>query len=180
MNSLSVCCALLSSVALTAQAQTCLPLGGVMKLTPDASCQISHEVTGVAFLGAPGTCFAVEVKGLIPGTGYAGMTVENMLSLVTGGLAPAPAILNESGLPATTDELNLPETRRLFTARSAISLSGGHVYTIDAGVLGFGAATEQLIVAGGDGKYQNASGIIYTFNNVIGQWSPYQGKLCLP
>ena len=51
-------------------------------------------------------------------------------------------------------------------------------FTADVGVIGAGAATEQLIVTGGDGVYQNAKGTIYSFNNVLGQWGPFQGKLC--
>lgn len=170
--------ALLGGVTLSSQAQTCSPLLGLMKLTPDLNCQVASEVAGVAFLGAPGTCFSVVVKGLLPGSGYSGLTLESSISPVTGSVAQSPAIFNEHAVPPITDEFNLVETRRVFTARSAISLPGGKVYTADMGVIGLGASTEQLIITGGEGRYQHASGVIYAFNNVIGQWGPFQGKLC--
>lgn len=180
MKVLSLLCAALVGVVLPAHAQTCVPLSGSIKLTPDLSCQISQRISGVAFLGAPGTCFSVAVKGVVSGSGFAGMTLEQMISPMTGNLAQSPAILNESGLTAVPDEFNLPETRRIFNARSALSLPGGTVYTIDMGIAGAGSATEQLIISGGEGLYKNATGVLYAYNNVLGQWSPYQGKLCLP
>lgn len=170
----------LLSVGMTgAHAQTCTPIGGWVKLTPDPACQVSQQIAGAAFLGAPGTCFSVAVTGLLRGAGYAGLTLETMIGPITGSVAQSPTVLNEAGVAAVTDEFNLPETRRVFSARSAISFPGGRVFTADVGVIGAGAATEQLIVTGGDGVYQNASGVIYAFNSVIGQWGPFQGKLCL-
>lgn len=179
MKVLSLFCAVFSSVVLPAHAQTCIPMSGSVKLTPDLTCQVSQRISGVAFLGAPGTCFSVAVKGVVSGSGFSGMTLEQMTSPMTGNLAQSPAILNESGLAAVPDEFNLPETRRIFNARSALSLPGGTVYTIDMGIIGAGSATEQLIVSGGEGLYKNATGVLYAYNNVVGQWSPYQGKLCL-
>jgi len=170
--------ALLSVGISGAQAQTCIPMAGWVKLTPDLACQVSQHVSGVAFLGAPGTCFSVAVAGLLKGSGHAGMTLETMISPITGSVAQSPAVLNEGGLAAATDEFNLPETRRVFTARSVISFPGGRIFTSDVGVIGAGAGTEQLIVTGGDGVYKNATGTIYSFNNVLGQWGPFQGKLC--
>lgn len=180
MKALAILCTALCSATLTAQAQVCVALSGSVKLTPDAACTISQRVPGVPFLGAPGTCFSIAVKGTLPGSGYAGMTLENVIGPVTGSLAQSPVIMNEAGLAATTDEFNLPETRRVFNSRSAFSLPGGTLYTVDVGIVGGGAASEQLIISGGDGFYKNASGILYTYNSVIGQWGPYTGKLCLP
>ncbi|MBT9613455.1 MAG: hypothetical protein IV108_09355 [Burkholderiales bacterium] len=173
-----MCLALLSAGMTGVQAQTCIPLAGWVKLTPDLTCQVSQHVSGVAFLGAPGTCFSVAVTGLLKGAGHAGMTLETMIGPITGSVAQSPTVLNEGGLAASTDEFNLPETRRVFTARSVIAFPGGRIFTADVGVIGAGAATEQLIVTGGDGVYQNAKGTIYSFNNVLGQWGPFQGKLC--
>ena len=169
---------LLSACMTGAQAQTCIPMAGFVKLTPDPACQVSQHISGAAFLGAPGTCFNVAVTGLLKGSGHAGFTLETMMSPITGSVAQSPAVLNEGGLIAATDEFNLLETRRIFTARSVISFPGGRIFTSDVGVIGAGAGTEQLIVTGGDGVYQNASGTIYSFNNVLGQWGPFQGKLC--
>lgn len=112
------------------------------------------------------------------GNGHAGMTLETLVGPVTGSVAQLPAVLNEGGLDAATNEYNLPETRRVFTARSVISFPRGRIFTADVGVIGAGAATEQLIITGGDGAFQNATGAIYSFNNVLGQWGPFQGKLC--
>ena len=170
--------ALLGMGITTAQAQTCIPMAGFVKLTPDLTCQISQHISGAAFLGAPGTCFTVAVTGLLKGSGYAGSTLETTISPITGSVAHSPAVLNEAGLTPTTNEFNLLETRRVFTARSVISFPRGRIFTSDVGVIGAGAATEQLLVTGGDGIYQNASGAIYSFNNVIGKWGPFQGKLC--
>lgn len=170
--------AILCAGAVSAQAQTCTPLAGLVKLTPDLTCKVTQHISGAAFLGAPGTCFTVALRGTVSGSGYAGLTSETMISPVVPGVAHSPAILNEPGLTPTPNEFGLPETRRVFTSRSVISLPGGRVFTADAGVIGRNAAAEQLIVSGGDGIYQNASGIAYAFNNVIGQWSPITGKLC--
>lgn len=173
-----LCLALLGAGVTGAQAQTCIPMAGLVKLTPDLTCQVSQSVSGVAFLGAPGTCFSVAVRGLMRGNGHAGMTLETLVGPVTGSVAQLPAVLNEGGLDAATNEYNLPETRRVFTARSVISFPRGRIFTADVGVIGAGAATEQLIITGGDGAFQNATGAIYSFNNVLGQWGPFQGKLC--
>lgn len=162
-----------------AQAQTCLPLAGLVKLTPDLSCTISQHVSGVALLGAPGTCFSVAITGPMQGSGFAGMTLDTMISPITGAVGQSPAVLNESGVTPTTNEFNMPETRRVFTARSYIALPGGHIYSADVGVIGAGASTEQLLITGGDGAYQNATGVIYVFNQVIGKWAPFQGKVCI-
>ena len=169
----------LCAMALNVQADSCTPIGGFVKLTPDLTCKVTQYISGAAFLGAPGTCFTVALKGTISGSGYAGLTSETMISPVVPGVAHSPAILNEPGLTPTPNEFGLPETRRVFTSRSVISLPGGRVFTVDAGVIGKNAAAEQLIVSGGEGVYQNASGIVYSINNVIGQWSPVAGKLCI-
>ena len=173
-----LCLALLSAGLTGAQAQTCIPLAGFVKLTPDLTCQVSQHISGTAFLGAPGTCFTVSMIGLLKGSGYAGLTLETLISPITGGVAHVPAVLNEAGVAPTTNEFNLPETRRVFSARSVLSLPGGRIFTSDVGVIGAGAATEQLLVTGGEGVYQNATGAIYSFNNVVGKWGPFQGKLC--
>lgn len=173
-----MCLALLSMGITSVQAQTCIPMVGFVKLTPDLACEVSQHISGAAFLGAPGTCFSVAVTGLLKGSGYAGLTLETLISPITGSVAQSPVVLNEGGLVATTDEFNLLETRRVFTARSVISFPRGRIFTSDVGVIGAGAGTEQLIVIGGDGIYQNATGALYSFNTVVGQWGPFQGKLC--
>lgn len=173
-----VCLVLLSAGITGAQAQTCIPMAGWVKLTPDPACQVSQLVSGVAFLGAPETCFSVTVTGLLKGSGHAGLTLETMIGPITGSVAQSPTVLNETGVTAVTNEFNLLETRRVFTARSVIAFPAGRIFTADAGVMGAGAGTEQLVVTGGDGAYQNATGTLYSFNTVIGQWGPYQGKLC--
>ena len=170
--------AILCAGAVSAQAQTCTPLAGLVKLTPDLTCKVTQYISGAVFLGAPGTCFTIALKGTVAGSGYSGMTSETMINPIIPGVAQSPAILNEPGLTPTPDEFGLPETRRVFTSRSVFSLPGGRIFTADAGVIGRLAAAEQLIVSGGDGVYKNASGIVYSFNNVIGQWSPFYGKLC--
>lgn len=170
--------AMLFAGATGVHAETCIPLMGLVKLTPDLSCQVSRHVSGAAFLGAPGTCFSVAVTGTVQGSGFAGMTLETAISPVTGAVGHAPAVLNEGGVTPTTNEFNMPETRRIFTARSYLALPGGHIYTADAGVIGAGSGTEQLLVTGGDGIYQNASGAIYAFNQTPGKWGPFQGKIC--
>ena len=170
---------ILCTGAVSAQAQTCTPFGGLVKLTPDLTCKVTQYISGAIFLGAPGTCFTVALKGTISGSGYAGLTSETMINPIVPGVAQSPAILNEPGLTPAPNEFGLPETRRVFTSRSVISLPGGRVFTADAGVIGKNAAAEQLMVSSGDGIYQNASGIASSFNNVIGQWSPITGKLCL-
>lgn len=170
--------ALLGISITSAHAQTCIPLAGLVKLSPDPNCTVTQHISGVAFLGAPGTCFTVSVTGLLKATGYAGLTLETLISPITGSVAQSPVVLNEAGLTPITNEFNLLETRRLFTARSVISFASGRIFTADAGVIGGKAGTEQLIITGGDGLYENASGELYSFNTVIGKWGPFQGKLC--
>ncbi len=170
--------AMMSAGISGAQAESCINLAGFVKLTPDLTCQVSQYISGAAFLGAPGTCFSVAVKGLLPGNGYGGLTLETMIGPITNSVAQTPTVLNEAGLTAFPNEFNLLETRRMFTARSVINFPGGRIFTADAGVIGGGGGTEQLIVTGGEGVYKTARGALYSFNTVIGQWSPYQGKLC--
>jgi hypothetical protein len=105
--------------------------------------------------------------------------MENMPSL-TGGVTQTPAMLTEAGIPPTSNELGFPESRRFFTARGAISLPGGNVYTADAGVMGVDGYTEQLVITGGTGLYANATGTFYGTGSSTGNWGNFGGQLCYP
>jgi hypothetical protein len=173
-------------VALTAFAQAapvCIPLAGFVRLDPDPSCLIATKYPGNAYIGAPGTCFSVRVLGPFGfpiGAGSSGLTLEGHISPLFPSAGVTPAILKESGLPSFIDEFGLPETRRFFTARSAIDLFGGRLFSADAGVIGPGGATEQLQITRGAGPWVGATGAIYPHGNIIGNWGPFNGQVCKP
>ncbi len=153
----------------------CFPVFGTVRLTPDATCQIAAKhPQGPLFVGTFGLnaptplCFSVELKGVPSGTGYAGLTFE---------LPGTPVTLAEAGVP---DGDGLPGTRVLFTARSALDLPGGRVYTADAGVIYEERSVEQLVITGGTGSYDGASGVIVARGKIIGSWGPFSGEFCLP
>ncbi len=114
--------------------------------------------------------------------GVAGLTAES----TTHPLEPSqtqrgtPAILNERGLVAVFNELGILETRRLFTARSALFFPQGTIYTADAGVVTGVSSTEQLLITGGSGAYANASGVVYVTGDLLGEGGVYFGKICTP
>jgi hypothetical protein len=170
-------------VVLTAFAQAapvCIPLAGFVRLDPDPSCLIATKYPGNAYIGLPGTCFSVTLLGPLGfpviGRGSSGLTNEG-LSGFAGGFTPAAA--QESGVPTFTDGLGT-QTRRFFTARSAINLLGTTFFSADAGVLAGAGVTEQLLITNGTGAWAGATGAIYPRGNIIGNWGPFNGQVCKP
>ena len=178
----------LSLLSTTAQATysvtRCQQMYGWVWLVPDSACRVISEYPNNNYLakaGVPNSCFAVYLyldnMGLLPGTGSAGLTGETMMSL--SGVAQTPAIINESGVPAKINEFGLPQTRRFATARSALNLPGGKLFTADAIVLSNDEAeSEQLIVTGGTGIYANAKGKFYVQGKTMNNWGRFNGELC--
>ena len=173
-----------SALNVSAFAETkCATVQGSVKLALTPVCAIVTEAPGFAYIGMPGTCFSVNLSmGRLNVDGVAGLTAE----LLTHPLAQSqtqfgtPAILNELGLVAAPNEFSIPETRRLFTARSALFLPRGTVYTADAGVIAGASSTEQLLITGGSGAYANASGTLYATGDLLGKGGAYFGKICTP
>lgn len=155
----------------------CKYIGGTVKLIPDPSCNINGQYSGPSYLMAPGTCFTVTVKGTLSGTGYAGLTTEQVISPLTSSYGVTPEFMNEPGIAATSNEFGMMETRRFFTGRSTVSLPDGRIFTADAGVLGKTGSTEQLVITRGEGKYLGAQGTLYASGNIFaGAW--IAGQIC--
>ena len=161
-------------------AESCQTVAGLAKLTPDLACQLTGAYPGPIYLGQPGTCFTLATTGSLKGTGFSGLTLETTVSLVDGRMSMTPLFLNESGLASAPNELGLPETRRLFTARTALTLAGGRIFSADAGAFAKDSAVEQLLITGGEGKYAGARGYVNVVGNVINNWAPYLGRVCTP
>lgn len=155
----------------------CKTVVGKVTLTPDSNCNINNLYSGPTYLFAPGTCFSVTLRGTVSGTGYAGMTIEPIASPITQTGGSTIAILNEQGLPSAPNEFGLPETRRVFTARSVLSLPGGRVFTADAGIIDGTTSTEQLVMTRGDGRYTGGKGTFHAFGNLFAGGS-LVGELC--
>lgn len=173
----------LSVAGSEAQEYHCNLVSGSVVLVPDAGCGIKKAYPGLAYVGLPGTCFSVKfTMGKQKLSGVAGLTAEGMTHPLEGSQTQrgTPAMLNEQGLPAVTNEFGVVESRRLFTGRTALSLSGGEVYTADAGVAAGSSSTEQMLITGGSGVYSGAKGTIYAVGDLIGKGGGYFGKICTP
>lgn len=173
---------------LTAHAENCKFLAGVVKLEPDPACRVTVHYSGPAYIAAPGTCFtsAIKLVNGQSGAGFSGLTKEITLHPLSGGSAQTPAIMNEQNVASLPNEFGLPESRRFFTARSVLSLPGGKIYTADAGVIATSpisasfTSTEQLLITAGEGAYKNSKGAIFLSGNVVQNWAPFYGTICTP
>ncbi|MEQ6340078.1 MAG: hypothetical protein M3A44_00115 [Gammaproteobacteria bacterium] len=173
----------LSTAGSEAKEYHCNLVSGSVVLVPDAGCGIKKAYPGLAYVDLPGTCFSVKfTMGKQKLSGVAGLTAEGMTHPLEGSQTQrgTPAMLNEQGLPAVTNEFGVVESRRLFTGRTALSLSGGEVYTADAGVAAGSSSTEQMLITGGSGVYAGAKGTIYATGDLIGKGGGYFGKICTP
>lgn len=157
---------------------TCVSVTGSVKLMPDQACNIASTVSGPNFTGE---CFSVQLSlfGFPVGNGYAGLTLEPIVS--AAGNAATPAFI-----PSDTS----PSPRQVIqTARSAVTLGllpsrRTMLYTSDVIVIqpDTGAVTEQILITGTDGRgaYANATGHLTVIGNSIGQFAPVMGNMCLP
>lgn len=173
-----------SAVSVGAFAETkCSAVFGNVKLAPASTCEIMTAAPGYAYIGSPGTCFSVSLTlGKLNVTGVAGLTAESLAHPLEPSqtLRGTPAMLNEPGLVAAINEFGITETRRFFSARSALFLPKGTVYTADAGVIAGEFSTEQLLITGGTGAYAQASGVLYVTGDLLNKGGAYFGKICTP
>ncbi|HRH80473.1 MAG TPA: hypothetical protein PLW81_05455 [Thiobacillaceae bacterium] len=148
------------ALAATVQAANaaCIPILGTVQTDPDETCKIQDYYDDPIFLGAP-NCFRVTMKlaGILPATGYAGLTME-----------PGPQVVQDF--------------RQVLTARSTFSLAGTRVYTAEVLVQSGGFVTEQSIITGTDGRglFRNVTGGFTVLGNSIGQPAQVRGQLCTP
>ena len=172
-----------------ASAQTpvrCIPVVGLVRLLPDATCAVTAQYPGPAYLagiGIPGTCFSLEIRSfglLANASGVSGLTSETAISPLTQTGAPTPLTLNEGGLTPTPNEFGMPETRQLFTGRSVITTPIGKLYTADAGVRGADSSAEELLLAQGSGAFTGATGKVFLTGNTVGRWGAFHGEVCSP
>ncbi len=179
-------------------APTCTAVVGFVRLDPDPACSITTKYSGPNYLVASGAvppaavCFSVSIRGpfgqRLIGTGSAGLTSEGLISPLASSAGVTPSVINESGVTSAIDEFGLPETRRFFTARSAIDFMGGRLFTADAGIIGQSSAgrpgvpgsTEQLVITGGTGPWQGATGMFYASGDLIQNWGLLYGHACKP
>lgn len=178
---------LLLTVASGVAGAACVPVVGTVKLAVDATCQIGSQVPAGTQLA--GQCFSVQLSlaGLPVATGYAGTTVEPLVSLVPG----AGSTLSPAMIPTATAT---PAPRQIIqTARSAVSLGHGAnrttIYTTDVIVIQPSATSplpkavfEQIVIDDTNhvGAYANVRGHLNVLGNSIGQLAPVTGQLCLP
>ena len=172
--------ALFGTCSLSAAAGRCIPLVGsvLLEAEPPGICTIAGLLPGRAYLGAPGTCFKVKLKGVLPGTGFAGLTAEaaSSLSLPDSGTA-TPLLLWEGGAPSLPGGFGA--SRQLITARSVLTVAGGSIYTSDAGLLSAGGVVEQILVTGGSGFYRGATGALLVTGDSTREWAPVRGQVCV-
>ncbi|MDL1985619.1 MAG: hypothetical protein LWX54_15810 [Deltaproteobacteria bacterium] len=155
---------------------TCKEISGFVRLEPEiGTCAVADEFPA-AYLGSepfnmPFTCFTIQMLGDIQGTGVCGLTVEGMTDLQDSeGLTPANL----------TDEYEVFEPRRFFTARSVLFLPEGKILTVDAGINGRWGDAEHLVIVGGTDSYEQATGNFFVTGNIIENWGRYRGTLCVP
>lgn len=174
--------AAVSTMCAAASAATCKPLAGFVRLVPETACTITSRYPGNAYLAKAGTCFSASLLDMTltnMGTGFSGLTIEKTVSPILPANASTPAVLHERSVPAFTDEFGLAESRRFFTARSAIVMADGlgTIYTADAGVIHGTASTEELVIVGGTGAYTYATGSIFAWGKMINGWAQFDGKI---
>ena len=175
----SILKSLIATLCLVAVAQvhagqrTCYEVQGTFRIAPDAACNILQQrarvsrfpdVTFLAELGVPDTCFVGTLEGTL------GTTAVN-------GLAYSGLTLNE--LPA------IGELQQLFTSASMVVLqdgdsnSLGRLFFRDTGVLNLldSNINEELVVIGGGGRFRGAKGTVrVSGNQYLG--APLVGTLC--
>jgi hypothetical protein len=157
------------------QGSNCSFVTGTVKLTLDPYCSIVAAYPWQAYLflaGTQNTCFSVVVKGTLQGSGFSGLTTETLVSQIAGS-AQTPAFMNEDGAPAINGV-----TRKVLTARSSLTVSGGTIRMADAIFDANGAVVEQVLFTGGDGAYKGATGTVLILSDSIGKWAPYVGQVC--
>lgn len=146
------------AVSLQAAQGGCLPILGTVQTDPDETCKVLDYYDDPIFLGAP-NCFRVTMKlaGILPSTGYAGLTLE-----------PGPLVVQDF--------------RQVLTARSTFSLAGTRVYTAEVLVQSGDFVTEQSIITGTDGRglFRNVTGGFTVSGNSLGQPAQVRGQLCTP
>lgn len=178
----------LVATCLTAHAENCRFVGGVVKLQPDLSCGIKTQYSGPTYIAAAGTCYTSTIKllGSQSGSGFSGLTSETTLHPLSGGAAQTPVLMAEQDLPTVPGEFGVRESRRFFTARSVLSLPGGKIYTADAGVIATPltpasfTTTEQMLITKDEGIYKNSRGAIFLSGDVAQDWAPFHGTICTP
>lgn len=183
---------LLLALASTGAGAACVPVVGAVKLLPDTACTIRTVAQpGTPATLFPGDCFSVQLNlaGFPTATGYAGSTVEPLVSMVPG----APATLAPVAVPAAGAAL---PRQIVQTARTTMYIGQGArrtiLYTTDVvviqpqlsatGQLAPKLTTEQILISGTDGKgaYANVSGHLTVMGSTIGKPAPVAGQLCLP
>lgn len=137
----------------------CLPIVGTAQLSEDGACRVrGYFSLEVPFVGAP-ECYKTTIKlgGILPSSGYSGVTAE-----------PGPVAVQGD--------------RAVLTARSTFSIGGTRIYAAEVIVQSGAVVTEQSVITGTDGRglFKNASGYFHILGNSIGQPAQVYGQLCLP
>lgn len=154
----------------------CLPMFGEVRLTPETppTCTVAAKIPGAPFVGSP-LCFRVEVRGLYSGSGFAGVTSDTLYQALPPG----------SGSIQTPAVLLAPQARQVVTAQAVLNLPGGSVLTNDIILesperTGGTVVTEQLVITGGTGIYEQAGGNLVVLGDSRGKWASFRGSLCFP
>lgn len=170
----------------------CLPVQGVVTLTPDPACRVvgalgswqSGEAPDPLLAMFPGAdpasvCFAVSGTGTAQFSGFSGLTAVPVAGF-DGNFTATPLVY-----------LAAPTSARAglssFTAQGVLSgrirfggiNKSGTLFTKDTGVFGSdGKAAELIKIVGGTGDFQGASGTIAVAGQELGGYAVFTGSIC--
>ncbi len=185
-----VSAALLAFTTLPSYAGTCHSVAGVVTSFPDPACQVENEFPqDQADWYLPGVpnkdrCFTVIGLGTAAFRGAAGLTTVPVAD-VNGGVITTPLGFPPVPPFPNSDRGNLTG----FTSQAVLTgrLKGlrGSLYTKDTGYIvpdpdpATGAWVGQvLIIVGGTGGFENATGTISVAGKEVGGWANYSGFVC--
>lgn len=169
MRHIALCLALAAASPLASAG--CLPILGTVQLTPLSDCSVMQNYSGMQGQPFVGECYkdVLKLGGLLPASGYSGVTSETISSLLPqGGTAASPASVQGG--------------RTLLTARSTFSLGGTRFYAAEVIIQSGAQVTEQSVITStdGNGLFKNATGGFTILGNSIVQTAQVQGQICTP
>ena len=158
--------------------QICTKISGKAQLSPEPPGICTIDDNSGRFVGNPDPlvqpgCFVITLTGTLHGSGYGGITREQLVSLETGGAIFTPVVA-ETGLIIQTGRARLLIRGTTFTSTDmAIFVPDPASPTTPLTI------TEQVVMQGDDkGYYAGASVRLAALGNSIGAFVPYKGEIC--
>lgn len=158
----------------------CYQLYGHIQLEESELCEGPDQDPDEPYIGTEGTCFKVNCIGNALFHGSAGLTFSPVTSAVQGETStPLSFSLDgrRAGLQFFTSRSYL---KGIILTRNGILI--GSIKTADTGTMdrSDGMGAEILLIQGGKGDFENASGRILVYGPEIAPgWATYKGKVCI-